>query len=140
MALSIPLSSQAERALYREGIRLFNSHQFFAAHEVWEDAWRACVGVKRDYYQGLIQCAVALEHYRRGNSRGVLSLFASYQKHFARVPSQFMGMDVKRLEEAMLRSLAPVLERVPPAERGEMVLDPALAPQMVLMFDPFEND
>ena len=49
----------------------FNRHEFFEAHETWEDAWHMAWGIKHEFYQGMIQCAVALEHYRRSNPRGV---------------------------------------------------------------------
>src|SRR5215831_3541166 len=64
-----------ERKLYYDGITLFNEHEFFDAHEVWEDIWHMAFGTKFEFYQGMIQCAVALEHYRRSNPRGVVSLF-----------------------------------------------------------------
>jgi hypothetical protein len=131
------LSPESERNLYFEGIRLFNDRQFFAAHEAWEDIWRNCDGVKREYYQGLIQCAVALEHYRRGNARGVLSLYDSYRRHFSHVPQTFLGLDVARFLNAMKTTLDPVLDRVPLPERGEIALDPARTPRMVLQSDPF---
>jgi hypothetical protein len=128
----VRLTAAAEHALFLEGIRLFNSHQFFEAHEVWEDVWRESHGVKREFFQGLIQCAVALEHYRRGNPRGVLSLSASYQKHFSHVPPNFMGVDVSRLQQAMGIVLAPVLDAVPPAVRGEIALDLAQVPRLAV--------
>lgn len=127
-----PLAADNEHAMFVEGIRLFNSHQFFEAHEVWEDIWRASSGVKREFFQGLIQCAVALEHYRRGNPRGVTSLHASYQKHFSHVPPTFMGVDIGRFLREMKIALQPALDVVAPASRGEIVLDLARAPQLVL--------
>ena len=51
---------ELERKLYYDGIRLFNGREFFEAHEAWEDAWHMACGIKHDFYQGLIQCAVAL--------------------------------------------------------------------------------
>jgi len=131
------MSPELERNFYLDGIRLFNDREFFAAHEVWEDIWRDCDGVKREYYQGLIQCAVALEHYRRGNARGVVSLYGSYRRHFSHVPPRFMGLDVGEFLEAMKTALGPVLDRVSPPERGELVLDLESAPRMVLQSDCF---
>jgi len=85
-----PMPPELERKLYHDGIRLFNEHEFFDAHEVWEDIWHMAYGLKHSYYQGMIQCAVALEHYRRGNPRGVISLHKSYQTKFTGVPEVFM--------------------------------------------------
>src|SRR5881397_808355 len=102
-----------ERKLYYDGITLFNEHEFFDAHEVWEDIWHMAYGLKFEFYQGMIQCAVALEHYRRGNPRGVLSLYQSYNRHFADVPEIFMGLDVKNFLTEMKSALTPVIEANP---------------------------
>ena len=77
-----------EKKLYLDGIHLFNEHEFFEAHEVWEDIWHMAYGLKHDFYQGMIQAAVALEHYRRSNPRGVLSLSKSYPPKFKNIPDQ----------------------------------------------------
>ena len=128
-----------ERQLYLEGIRLFNEREFFLAHEVWEDAWHMAYGVKHDFYQGLIQSAVALEHYKRSNPRGVLSLFHSYNKKLAPVPPIFMGLDVKAFLSAMHDALRPVLQADPIPQRGQIALDPASTPRIELLYDPFET-
>ena len=52
------------------GISFFNRRQYFEAHEVWEDLWHECSPECRRFYQGLIQAAVALHHWRNGNWRG----------------------------------------------------------------------
>lgn len=46
----------------------------FAAHEIFEDAWKNCADGERALWQGLAQVAVALTHARRGNARGVTAL------------------------------------------------------------------
>ena len=128
-----------ERKLYYDGIHLFNEHEFFEAHEVWEDVWNMAYGVKHEFYQGMIQCAVALEHYRRSNPRGVLSLFKSYNKKFVNVPHTFMGLDVKTFLSQMHAVLRPVLEANPVPERGEIELDCSIVPKIELIYDPFET-
>ena len=67
-----PMPPELERKLYYDGIHLFNEHEFFEAHETWEDIWHMAYGLKHEFYQGMIQAAVALEHYRRSNPRGVV--------------------------------------------------------------------
>jgi predicted metal-dependent hydrolase len=133
------MSPETERKLYLDGIELFNSHEFFEAHEVWEDIWHMAYGIKHEYYQGIIQCSVALEHYRRSNPRGVVSLFKSYNQHFVHVPSTFMGLDVKSFLEKMHEVLRPVIEANPLPEKGQIELDESLAPKFELIYDPFET-
>jgi len=130
---------ELERKLYYDGIELFNSGEFFDAHEVWEDAWHMAWGIKHEFYQGMIQCAVALEHYRRSNPRGVVSLFKSYNEHMRDVPSPFMGLDVRSFLSQMHDALRPVLEANPLPEKGAIELDVDQAPRIELIYDPFAS-
>src|SRR3954447_18795647 len=133
------MDSDLERKLYYDGITLFNEHEFFDAHEVWEDIWHMAFGLKFEFYQGMIQCAVALEHYRRSNPRGVVSLFANYNRHFKDVPKVFMGLDVEDFLSRMKEALTPVLDANPLPEKGQIELRAETAPKIALIYDPFEN-
>jgi len=128
-----------ERKLYLDGIELFNHHEFFDAHETWEEIWHMAYGLKHYFYQGLIQCAVALEHYRRSNPRGVLSLYKSYRPKFDHVPPVFMGLDVATFLHEMRDVLRPVVEADPLPEKGQIELDLARTPQIKLKYDPFAS-
>jgi len=133
------MTPDLERKLYYDGIQLFNEHEYFDAHEAWEDVWHMAYGIKHDFYQGMIQCSVALEHYRRSNPRGVASLYKSYQPKFRDVPATFMGLDVPGFLGAMREVLRPVIEADPLPKRGEIELDLARCPKIELLYDPFER-
>jgi uncharacterized protein len=124
---SSPLGD-VERASYLRGIELFNQHHFFEAHEVWEEIWRPSQGSRRNFYQGLIQCAVALEHYCRSNPRGVISLSRSYPHKFHGLPAIFLGMDVRGFVASMEEMLRPVTSARPLPERGKIQIDLSRAP------------
>src|SRR5262249_34271574 len=62
---------------YLAGVQLFNAGEYFDAHEVWEDLWHDCPSADRRFYQSLIQAAVALYHWSRGNRPGAARLFDS---------------------------------------------------------------
>ena len=49
------------------GIRQFNAGEWFECHETVEDLWIGEEGELRNFYQGIIQVAVALHHWRNGN-------------------------------------------------------------------------
>src|SRR3954453_5286860 len=117
------MTPDLERKLYLEGIQLFNEHEFFDAHEAWEDVWHMAYGIKHDFYQGMIQCSVALEHYRRSNPRGVVSLYNSYRGKFVKVPATFMGLDVVGFLAAMHGAIASVVEAEVIPEKGTIQLD-----------------
>src|SRR3954465_9963781 len=130
------MSPELERKLYLDGIQLFNDREFFEAHEVWEDLWLMAYGLKHDFSQGLIQCAVALEHYRRSNPRGVVSLYKSYRPKFEKVPPVFMGLDVTTFLDDMRDVLRPVIEADPLPEKGRIELDLSRTPKIKLQYDP----
>ena len=133
------MDADLEKKLYLDGIALFNDHEFFEAHEVWEDIWHEAYGTKFEFYQGMIQCAVALEHYARSNPRGVVSLYDSYRRHFKDVPDVFMGLNVKDFLARMQAVLRPVLDANPLPPRGAITLDHSITPHIELDYDPFER-
>lgn len=77
---------------YREGIRLFNRAEFFEAHEVLEDVWRAAPHAEKKFLQGLIQVAVALYHFRNGNLAGARSVLRRAFRNISLYPEGFGGI------------------------------------------------
>src|SRR5256885_13569966 len=67
-----PLERQA---ILTRACRLFNSGDYWAAHEALETVWRSIISDGDEdtarVWQGLIQAAAALLHQQRGNRHGV---------------------------------------------------------------------
>lgn len=133
-----------EAVIFHEGLRLFNQQEWFDAHETWEDIWVMASGDRKLFYQGLIQCAVVMEHVRRGNPRGVRSVWKTAQGKFVDLTDVYMGVDIKKLLADEYRAIRNVLnlpdERFNPRlGRGQqMPYDPSDAPVIDLLADPFE--
>jgi uncharacterized protein len=104
------------------GIELFNSAEFFDAHEVLEDVWRAAPEAERKFLQGLIQVAVALHHHSRGNAVGCRSLLARAQRNLSSYPAHHAGLDVAALLLALVqwREALETGQSVPPLPKLEM--------------------
>jgi len=100
---------------YWRGIRRFNDRAFSDAHEVLEDVWRTAPVSERAFLQGLIQVAVGLHHYSRGNRLGAASLLARAEKNFSGYADAHGGLDVAALR-AELRAWQEALaaRRAPP--------------------------
>lgn len=134
-----------EAKVFHEGIRLFNEGDWFEAHEIWEDIWHMASGPRKKFYQGLIQCAVTIEHVRRGNPRGVRSVWETAQAKFVDLPDIYMGVDVRKLLTEIETLIRPILELPPPwfdPARGkglDLPVDLAGAPAIILTLDPFAN-
>lgn len=116
---------------YLAGIVLFNRHDFFEAHEVWESLWMDTASPEKRFYQGLIQAAVGLCHYGNGNLRGAAKLYTSGRAYVERYDSPFLGMDTAAFWRDMERCFAPVLAN-PEADRHQVQLDPKLVPKIAL--------
>ena len=81
-----------DSARYLTGIELFNRAEFFDAHEVLEDVWRAAPDGEKKFLQGIIQVAVALYHHGNGNSIGARSVLRRAFRNLSRYPEGFGGV------------------------------------------------
>jgi len=108
-----------------QGIREFNSQEWFECHETVEDLWIGSEGEVKDFYQGIIQIAVALHHWRNGNFGGALSLLKGGSNYLRRVSDACQWVDVTALitDAGRMRDALEALGKERMAE-----LDPALLP------------
>ncbi|HKR66106.1 MAG TPA: DUF309 domain-containing protein [Thermoanaerobaculia bacterium] len=83
------------------GVHLFNTHEFWHAHEAWESLWLRTQGEERRFLQGLIQLAAAYHHVQRGTFRGAVRLFDAAREKLSGYPEGYLGVD---REEAVAAS------------------------------------
>ncbi len=101
-------------AEFDRGIALFNAANYFEAHELWEDIWRAAPATEKKFLQGLIQIAVAFHHHSRGNSEGTKSLLARARRNLAGYPDSYGGINLASVRfgitgaQDALRAAAPL--------------------------------
>ncbi len=103
-----PLSEKGRR-----GLELFNTAEYFEAHEWLEAAWNEDPSPGRELYRGILQVAVAYFHITRGNYPGAAKLFLRRRQWLDPLPDVCRGVDVQALRlqaeaafEAM-RALGP---------------------------------
>jgi len=80
-----------------QAIREFNGREWFECHETLEDLWIGETGEIRDFYQGMLQIAVALHHWRNGNFGGALNLLKGGAGYLGRVSGECQWVDVAAL-------------------------------------------
>ncbi|MFN4258078.1 MAG: DUF309 domain-containing protein [Gemmataceae bacterium] len=113
---------------YLAGILVFNDHDFFEAHEIWEAVWMETTGPERRFYQGLIQAAVGLCHFGNGNLRGAVKLYHSSRDYLAPYRPTYLGMDVDDFWRQMDHCHGELLAR----PEGGVELDEEKLPRIVL--------
>jgi predicted metal-dependent hydrolase len=96
-------------ARFLAGIAHFNAGEFFEAHEVWEDLWVDCPAAERRFVQALIQAAVAVYHFSRGNFAGASRLFHSGRRYMEPYGPSHWGLAVGDFWARMESHLAPAL-------------------------------
>lgn len=84
---------------------LFNvDRDYFECHEVMEELWLE-EGRSR-LYQGLLQAAVGLHHWRNGNAGGAVKLFGASLEKLSGYGELEMGLDLAALRLEVERALS----------------------------------
>ena len=99
-------------------------------HDIWEELWADYRGPSREFYQGLIQVAVALHHFGNGNIRGARKLYASSRKYLDPFRPKHLGCDVDELFAEMEECFVEVLASE--EEFPRIDIDPELIPEIHL--------
>jgi predicted metal-dependent hydrolase len=84
-----------ERASLSLGVRQFNDGYYFECHDTLEDLWSGVRGESRDFFQGLIQVAVAFYHLGNGNPAGASSMLERALARLGKYGSSYLGLDLK---------------------------------------------
>lgn len=77
----------------------FNRREWYECHETLEELWVGTEFEIRWFYQGILQIAVALMHWRNGNYGGAISLLASGGEYLKRVCPVCQLVEVASLVE-----------------------------------------
>jgi predicted metal-dependent hydrolase len=88
-----------------EGLRCYNSAEFFNAHEHWESVWLTTPQPEKAFLQALIQVTVAMHHYSRGNHLGATRLLTAALRKLDPLPPHFASLNVSLLRHDIQTSL-----------------------------------
>lgn len=89
-----PVLNGEECAALRKGVDEFNRGLFFECHDTLEDLWSGVRGPARDFFQGLIQVAVAFHHVGNANAAGAVSMIDRALGRFRAYPARYFGFDL----------------------------------------------
>ena len=116
-----------------QSVAQFNRGDWFECHETLEELWVGEKGELRDFYQGMLQLAVALHHWRNGNFKGALILLEGGGDLLARVAPVCLGVDAAALRgaaAAMHRELSDLGEARMEELAATFLLQVRLVPQL----------
>ena len=82
---------------FGQAIELFNSQEWYAAHDVFEELWHETADPERRSLQGILQVAVAQLHLQRANKRGATILFGEALGRLRRPGTPDLGLDLQAL-------------------------------------------
>jgi predicted metal-dependent hydrolase len=105
----------------------FNRGDWYICHETLEELWVGESGPVRNLYQGLLQVAVALHHWREENYPGAMFLLGQAVQLLRRVEPVCLGVDVAEMI-AECERLRHEMELLGPDRMNE--LDRALLPSI----------
>jgi predicted metal-dependent hydrolase len=115
-----PVLSPEEADAFRRGVSQFNDGLFFECHDTLEELWTGLRGPSRDFFQGLIQVAVAFHHLSNLNAGGAASMMERALGRFRAYPRQYFGFDLDAQRDLLRawreRLASPGWEQAP-AER-----------------------
>jgi hypothetical protein len=105
-----------------EGLHLYDSGQYFTAHEAWETVWLAAPEPERTFLQGLIQVTAAFEHLKRNNNQlgatrlltAALRRLTPYQPHFGNIDLDLLRTDLRDCLVSLAAHIAPAPARILP--------------------------
>jgi uncharacterized protein len=101
-----------------EGLRLYNTGEFFAAHEAWESVWLRAQEPEKTFLQGLIQVTAAFHHWQRDNRVGTSRLLRAALGRLERYPASFGGISVDLLCDDIRLWLQALEVGTPPLQGG----------------------
>ncbi len=77
-----------------DGLRLYETGEFFTAHEEWESVWLQAPEPEKTFLQALIQVTAAFHHLQRENRLGTVLLLQAALRRLERYPALFGGISV----------------------------------------------
>ena len=104
-----------------QAIEQFNHRDFYACHDTLEAIWIEAPSVEKNFYQVILQVAVALYHLGNHNWRGAVILLGEGLTRLHRYLPEYGGVDLDRFVLAGT-DLLTVLQQLGADRVGEVVL------------------
>lgn len=84
-------------AEFWQGVEAFNQEEFYACHDILEALWLEAAALDGNFYQGILQIAVACYHLGNGNWQGCVTLLGEGIRRLYSYQPDWEGIDVALL-------------------------------------------
>ena len=91
--------------LFNKGLEAFRKHDFYDAHEYWEDLWSDYRLKDAKFIQGLIQLSVGYFHISNLNINGARGLLNKCRPKLVGFSPKYRELNVLHILESVDRSL-----------------------------------
>lgn len=105
---------------FGQAIEQFNQQEFYACHDTLEALWLEASETDKNFYQGILQIAVACYHLGNYNWRGAVILFGEGIKRLSDYQPVYEDIDVTNLLEDSNR-LLKALQQIEPEQITQFV-------------------
>jgi predicted metal-dependent hydrolase len=111
---------------YLAGIDLYNSGEFHAAHDAWEERWMGPVDPREKLFlQAMIQSAVAFHHLQIGRPGAARQMYLAAKEKFGKLGADvFMSLDLIDYQDQLDRALSWLLSVPDPREIEQPEIQP----------------
>ncbi|KAM3092090.1 DUF309 domain-containing protein [Phormidesmis sp. 146-12] len=89
-----------------QGVEQFNQGEFYACHDTLEAIWIEAPPLEKNFYQGILQIAVALYHLGNQNWHGAVILLGEGANRLCKYPEDHAGIDVGDLVDRAVELLS----------------------------------
>ncbi|MDV6375140.1 DUF309 domain-containing protein [Deinococcus arenicola] len=96
--------STSDQQAFEEGVALFDTGQWWEAHEAWERPWLTATGADRTFLQALILLAAAL-HKRWHHGSLTHRNFYKAVNYLDSLPDEYGGVKLARLQAEVWEAL-----------------------------------
>jgi uncharacterized protein len=100
------MEQSAQHAAFARGRRLFNSREFWHAHEAWEAIWLTAPEPDKTFLQGIIQISAAFYHHQKGNLEGMRALMRRGLAKVGTFPDDYREIQLEALRKEVRQWLA----------------------------------
>ena len=91
--------------LFNKGLEAFRKHDFYDAHEYWEDLWSDYRLKDANFIQGLIQLSVGYFHISNLNINGARGLLNKCRPKLLKFSPKYRELNVLHILESVDNSL-----------------------------------